>query len=57
MPGFCASTALAFILGVKLFDYVVDEGYSSKAWDGGRQMGAVDVYGFKNYALYLILTI
>ena len=26
VPGFCASTALAFILGVKLFDYVVDGG-------------------------------
>ena len=26
MPGFCASIVLAFILGVKLFDYVVVDG-------------------------------
>ena len=29
MPGFCASIVLAFILGVELFDYVVDVGVES----------------------------
>ena len=37
MPVFCAGIVLAFISGMKLFDYVVDGGGgSSKAWLGGE---------------------
>ena len=40
VPRFCASIALAFVLGVELPDYVVDGG-SVRAWLEGRgsQMG------------------
>ena len=39
LPRFCASIALAFILGVKLFDYVLDGrgGESAGAWLEGRE--------------------
>ena len=41
MPRLCASIALACILEVELFDYVVDGGYlRGPGWgEGGSQMG------------------
>ena len=41
MPGFCTSTVPAFMLGVELFDYVVDGGICeslAEGW-GKSQMG------------------
>ena len=32
MPGFCGSIVFAFILGEKLFNYVVDGIESARAW-------------------------
>ena len=44
MPGFCASIVLAFILGVKLFDYVVVDGANlcEPGW-GRKSNGGYDL--------------
>ena len=44
MPGFCASIVLAFIWGVKLFDYVVDRGNLLEPGWGRKPNGG---YGLK----------
>ena len=44
VPGLCASIALAFILGVELFDYVVDGRICESLAGGGEPNGG---YGLK----------
>ena len=51
MPGFCTSIVLAFILGVKLFDYVVNGWRLQEPGCGSKLNGGYDLKMEENQTL------